>query len=95
MALTPSEKNKADTGWFIGCLHEDHNHQENANLCCISVYEAFLNQRGIQNFMAFPLGSMVLMDEKHGLKVWKNGTELSIVPGSFLDTVLKARGGVA
>lgn len=88
----PSAKNKADTGWFVGCLHKDHNHNDAANLRCISVYEAFLQQRGILNFMAFPLGSMIVMDQKAALKAWKDGNQLSIVPGSFLDKTLSKHG---
>jgi hypothetical protein len=82
----PSEENAADTGWFIGCLDTNHDHNDPANLRCISVYEAFIRQRGIQNFMAFPFGSIILVDQS-GLKVAKNGKELAIVPGSFLDRI--------
>jgi hypothetical protein len=85
----PSEKNKADTGWFVGCLNDGHDHNDPKNLRCISLYEVFIKQRGIQNFVAFPIGSMILVDPQHQLRVWKNDAELSILPGSFLDQALK------
>jgi hypothetical protein len=84
----PSEKNKADTGWFVGCLGDGHDHNSPANLRCIPLYEAFIKQRGIQNFIAFPIGSMIMVDPRHGLRVWKADTALSMVPGSFLDRAL-------
>lgn len=38
-----SPTQERDSGWFIGCLNEDHNHRDPAQLRCISLYEAYLN----------------------------------------------------
>jgi hypothetical protein len=88
---SPSEKNKADTGWFVGCLNDGHDHNSRENLRCISLYEAFIKQRGIQNFVVFPIGSMIMVDAQRGLSVWKNDAALSILPGSFLDRALNQK----
>jgi hypothetical protein len=82
----------SDSGWFIGCLNRNHDHQARANLKCISIYEAFLNQRALQGFALFPVGSMIVVDQRKGLKVFKDGAELDIVPGSFLDQWFKKQG---
>ena len=42
----------ADSGWFVGCLADDHDHQQPANLTRVSLYEAFLRQPAIQGFLA-------------------------------------------
>lgn len=82
----------SDSGWFIGCMNDDHDHQEPANLKCISIYEAFLNQRGIQGFASFPVGSMIAVNGDHELKLFKEGAELGILPGSFLDEWTRKQG---
>jgi hypothetical protein len=33
---SPSQKNKADSGWFVGCYGDDHDHNSPANLLCLS-----------------------------------------------------------
>jgi hypothetical protein len=79
----------SDSGWFIGCRRGGHNHQEPANLKCISLYEAYLNQRALQGFASFPVGSIISVDRENGLKLFKNDAALDIVPGSFLDQWFK------
>ena len=75
-----------DSGWFVGCLDKDHDHNDTANLQCISLYEAYLNQRGIQGFVAFPSGIMIVMDRKTGLSIVNSDDEpLKVLPDSFLD----------
>jgi hypothetical protein len=36
--------------------------------------------------MSFPVGSMIVLGRSSGLRIWKEGKELAIEPGSFLDT---------
>lgn len=79
----------SDSGWFIGCLNGGHDHQDSANLRCISLYEAFLNQPGIARFASFPVGSVIEVDQQNGLKLFKDSAQLEIIPGSFLDEWLK------
>ena len=88
--LARSERDGADSGWFIGCRNDSHDHQNPANLQCISVYEAHLNQRGFQGFASFPVGSMIAIDRAHGLKVYLDDQELAVIPGSFLDEWFKS-----
>ncbi len=91
--FAPVPERKADSGWFVGCTNDDHDHNASANLACISVYEAYLNQRGIQGFVSFPVGAMIVCDQKQGMKVFKDGKELPIQPGSFLDAWFKKQAG--
>ena len=90
--LEPPKESMADTGWFVGCYDEGHNHNDSKNLRCVSLYEAYLNQRGIEQFMCFPIGSMVDVDSGKGLQIFKDGRALDIVPGSYLAAMLKKHG---
>jgi hypothetical protein len=79
-------ENPTDSGWFVGCMGGRHDHNNPDNLKCISLYEAFLNQRGIQGFVSFPVGSMIVSSKKEGISIAKDGQNLDIVSGSFLDS---------
>jgi len=81
--------NERDSGWFVGCLDRHHDHNDIANLRCISLYEAYLHQKGIHGFAMFPIDSMIVVDERNGLTIMKNDTELQIEGGSFLDAWFK------
>jgi hypothetical protein len=84
--MTRSESNSdRDSGWFVGCLDGGHDHNEAANLRCISLYEAYLGQRGIQGFVTFPVGASIIFDRKQGMTILIGDNPLSIVAGSFLD----------
>ena len=80
----------ADTGWFVGCLDRSHNHNAPANLIRVSVYEAYLRQRGVQGFLSFPVGSMIVFDQTAGMSIRKDGRPLDIVKGSYLARVLES-----
>ncbi|MFI5456913.1 MAG: hypothetical protein ACHRXM_15820 [Isosphaerales bacterium] len=88
--MTRSEgTNERDSGWFVGCLDEVHDHNDPGNLCCVSLYEAYLGQKGIQGFVTFPVGATVVVDRKNGVTILNQGEPLGIVRGSFLDTWLQ------
>ena len=76
---------EADTGWFIGCLHDDHDHNNAANLRCVSAYEAYLHQPAVAGFLAFPVGSLIAVDPRAGVRIYKGETPLEVEPDSFLD----------
>jgi hypothetical protein len=78
-----------DSGWFVGCLDESHDHNSPANIRRLSLYEAYLNQRGIQGFVSFPIGAAIVLDQENGLTILKGEEKLAITPGSFLDAWFK------
>lgn len=55
-----------DSGWFVGCLDDDHDHNDSDNLLCVSLYEAYTKQKGIQSFVTFPVGTMIVSDPEDG-----------------------------
>jgi hypothetical protein len=81
--------NENDSGWFIGCLNRKHDHHAPSNLKRLSLYDVFLHQRAIHGFMSFPVGSMIILDKRRGMRIVRDGTEVPIEPGSLLDTWFK------
>jgi hypothetical protein len=81
--------NESDSGWFVGCVDHEHDRNNTANLLFVSLYEAYLGQRGIQGLVTFPVGIMVVVDSENGVTILNKGESLGIVPGSFLDTWLQ------
>jgi hypothetical protein len=81
--------NERDSGWFVGCRDHGHDHNDPGNLRCLSLYEAYLGQRGIQGFVTFPAGATVVIERKNGVTIFNEGEPLRIVRGSFLDAWLQ------
>jgi hypothetical protein len=81
----------SDSGWFIACRDENHDHEDTDNLAPVSLYEAFLKCSQIQGWMAFPKGTLIALQEGLPPKVFRDGKELSIMPDSFLARVLQRR----
>jgi hypothetical protein len=91
--MTRSEPtNPTDSGWFVGCLADGHDHHDPANLTRVSLYEAFLRQAPIEAFLAFPRESLIAIDPRAGVRIYKAGRELKAEPGSFLEAWMKRLG---
>jgi hypothetical protein len=82
----------ADSGWFVGCLADDHDHQQPANLTRVSRYEAFLRQPAIQGFLAFPRDSLIAIDPRAGVRIYKQERELKVEAGSFMEAWMRRMG---
>lgn len=70
-----------DSGWFIGCCDESHDHNQCSELRKVSLYEAVTRLcGGALPYVAFPPGSLVVVDKVPTFFV--NGEELQIRPGA-------------
>lgn len=79
-----SDPRGEDSGWFFGCLKQDHDHQAPANLIKMSLYEIVVRRiRAALPFLAMPLGSLVLLDLGRR-SVSRYDLELEPKPGSLL-----------
>lgn len=76
----------ADSGWFIGSLDTAISYNDEANLRCISVYQALLNWPVVAGFLALPAGARI---EIRGTStvISRNGEPLEIQRGSLLDVL--------
>jgi hypothetical protein len=73
-----------DSGWFCGCQEDDHDHNDPAELRCVSLYEAAVRHDSrIVPFLALPSGTLVSAGE--GVpSLYSAGELLAFRPGSFL-----------
>jgi hypothetical protein len=73
----------ADSGWFLGCVDIDHDHDNPGNLVLDSLYAIALDHAGIIPFLALPSGCTVERYEDE-LNIYKDDRTLSFERGSFL-----------
>ena len=80
---------KTDSGWFLGCLDDDHDHEAVENLEVVSLYEAFLKRREIEVWASFPRGSLIALERGVVPRITRDDVPLDIQPGSFLDRMIR------
>jgi hypothetical protein len=80
-----SEPGDSDSGWFLGCMDESHDHSDAGQLRKCSLYEAAVKFPDLIQFSALPPERSVLFEEGAAIKVLTPESELKIDPGSFLD----------
>ncbi|HEY0913286.1 MAG TPA: hypothetical protein VGE22_00325 [Solimonas sp.] len=87
MSRAAPEEN--DSGWFIGCLDENHDHQDMNSLELMSLYQAVVERapRALP-YLALPAGCGVRMQRSEPLIHDKDGP-LPIKPGSYLDLLMR------
>lgn len=81
-----SRSDPDDSGWFFGCLDDDHDHNRPENLRGGSLYEKCCASPVVLDFLAMPMGSIVLMDRLGRLEqaFGPDEKELAVREGSFL-----------
>jgi hypothetical protein len=72
-----------DSGWFIGCLDEGHDHNDPNELRRMSLYEAVLGNRAALPPLGLPARVLARV-EKGKLAVFVDGRERAPRPGSFV-----------
>jgi hypothetical protein len=83
----------ADSGWFIGCHADEHDHQDPASLRAVSLYEAVvIICRRATPYLAFPPGATIAVDEDEKPSFRMEGEQISLRKGSFVDFSLRRRG---
>jgi hypothetical protein len=89
------EPKETDSGWFIGCLTGDHDHDDTANLRRVSTYE-LVTRVSLAPLIYLALPPEVIVTVQGGLpSAGLPDRELPIQPGSFLHAVYeRSRGAV-
>jgi hypothetical protein len=84
LVMERAEPNGADSGWFCGCGHDGHNHNDVAELRRVSLFEsAVRHSPQIIPYLALPSGVLVVVDG--GLPViFRDGEPLEFRKGSYL-----------
>lgn len=81
----PSHENEMDSGWFIGCADERHDHNNTDNLVISSLYQASVTHQEVTAYLALPVGAAVQRgDDKRQIKIAFNEEILPLQRNSYL-----------
>ena len=74
-----------DSGWFCGCWENNHDHNDPAELRCVSLYEATVRYSSeIVPYLALPSGFSVVV--RNGAPIlYKDGEPLAFKKMSYLE----------
>ncbi len=77
-----------DSGWFLGCLDDTHDHQASDALAVVPLVELAARVPPLAQFLALPVGADVVLSDDGGLRarVFLDDEERPPRPGSYLDT---------
>jgi hypothetical protein len=78
-----------DSGWFVGCTDEAHDHQSADALTAMPLIEIAASLPPLAQFFALPVGADVLISGPGRIraKVFLDGEERPAAPGSYLDAL--------
>ena len=73
------------SGWFFGCWGKNHDHNDPAELSCVSLYEAaVLHASQIVPYLALPSGLLILV--RNGAPIlYRDGVLLAFRAGGYLE----------
>lgn len=79
---------QTDSGWFVGCFDDEHDHQLEEALTVMPLVEIATRAPVLTQFFALPAGTdLVVSDE--GIQVFIDGEAREPQPGSYLDALSK------
>jgi hypothetical protein len=79
----------SDSGWFVGCMDDAHDHQVADALSVVPLIEIAARLPALTQFLALPVGTDVVVSGEGGLRarVFIDGDEVKPRPGSYLDAL--------
>lgn len=81
--LEPVAHNEVDSGWFVGCLDEEHEHNSADTLRVAPLHEIAATNNRIIQYLALPTGSM-LQEETNGILIFYGEEALEFRVDSYL-----------
>jgi hypothetical protein len=81
------EAHKNDSGWYMGCVDADHNHNNPQNLKRVSLYDAACGMLMCVPFLPLPQGVLVQI-KGGGFSIAYNGKTLRPKTNSFMQQYL-------
>lgn len=74
-----------DSGWFVGCLDESHDHNVVENLARITLYELVRGLPELVSFLALPEGCEVVLQVDKRPAFFFEDQQMPILAGSYVD----------
>ena len=88
----PSDTNRKDSGWFLGCLDPKHDHNSPQTLSLISLFEAATINKFIVPYLALPPQvNIIEIGDPNGFEIALGNDVLPIKEGSYLEKWLQDR----
>jgi len=87
--LARAEKKGNVSGWFFGCYEMECDHQSASRLQKALLLDAVTRRSELVNWLALPSAVHVLLQPGEKPIVFRDGKEASLIPGSFVDQLLK------
>ncbi len=78
-----------DSGWYMGCMDPDHDHNTHETLDCLTLYEAVLKRSDIAQWIMLPTEAKVFLSPNGAPKVWIGEDRCALQPASFVDELVK------
>ncbi len=78
-----------DSGWFVACSDQNHNHDSNENLKQESLYALTLRKPAVIPFLGFPIGTTAMIRRDQKPQVLLHGSMLRPEENSYLDRPLE------
>lgn len=75
-----------DSGWFVGCFDDDHDHQHEDALGVMPLVEVATRAPALTQFFALPPGTDLVIGPR-GIRVFIDGEAREPVPGSYLEAL--------
>ena len=85
----PAEGN--DSGWFLGCRNEEHDHSDRNSVKPMSLYEAAYRRPVIIPFFSLPAGTQVIVSASDNVEVYYAGEKRTFAAGSYLDKLTRKK----
>jgi len=84
VVMERSKPSGSDSGWFCGCIGDEHDHNRVGELRQVSLYEAAVRYAPrIVPYLALPEGVLVAVDDR-APTIFRHGQPLALKPGSYL-----------
>jgi hypothetical protein len=76
-----------NSGWFLGCIDREHNHNDPQNLRRVSLYDIACGMLMCVPFLPLPQGVLVEIKDSRFIIIY-NGQNLIPKPNSFIENYL-------
>ena len=79
------EPESNDSGWFVGCMDSNHDHNNHLNLVRISLYKMLCSYPNLIMYFALPPDTSITIINGIAQGIFYKKKKLEILKGSFLD----------
>jgi hypothetical protein len=91
VVMERTDPEHAVSGWFLGCLRDEHDHNSVQQLESISLFEAVLRNARALPYLALPPGVLLQISPDGLPQVYREGAQLQPRKGSYVEALVRGR----